>query len=149
MTQRDKNQVAQNLRHWACAPRLPALITFNLKAAFPHLAQGRLSAVLRAIDLPERLRDLVAGVYYHAAAFFYRDASLCILLVVLSVVLQGWPLAGSVFVIALDPWLRYAQTLLAHHTVKHMYSQSKQVSNRGRARLDSREEKETSAAIFR
>ena len=30
-----------------------------------------------------------------------------------------------------------------------MYSQSKQVSNRGRARLDSREEKETSAAIFR
>ena len=97
----------------ACPPRIPILTTFDFLAAFPHLVQEWLLEVLPAVHMPEGIRALIQAVYGCAAAFFQEDENGIILMLIYSGVLQGCALSGSLIVIALDPFLCYAQQLLS------------------------------------
>ena len=64
--------------------------------------------------MPAGIRAVVEAVYCCAAAYFGNEADK-LLMFILSGVLQGCALSGSLFVIAIDPFLRYASQLLAGH----------------------------------
>jgi len=61
--------------------------------------------VLRGINMPKSLLDAVKRMYNGNSAFLNTDGGLQLLFVVVSGVLQGCPLSGSLFVICIDPLL--------------------------------------------
>jgi len=84
---------------------LPLIVLFDFAAAFPSVAHAWLRAVLVAIKVPTGLLNVFDGLYHTNTAFWNIDGQTRFLFHILSGVLQGCPLSGSLFVIAIDPLL--------------------------------------------
>jgi hypothetical protein len=90
----------------------PAILLFDLMAAFPSLSHQWLFVVLRRMKVPKRV--------LRAFAALYKDCFATILLLggrwrrvpMLSGIRQGCPASGTLFALAIDPCIRYLISLL-------------------------------------
>ena len=85
---------------------LPILVLFDFAAAFPSVSHNWLRAVLKALQVPRGIMNLLECLYNGSEAFCNVGGSgMAWIFSVLSGVLQGCPFSGSLFVIAIDPLL--------------------------------------------
>ena len=86
---------------------LPILLFLDFAAAFPSLAHAWLFLVLRAINIPLGALRVIECMYKFAYAVV-RLPSGCTVVVhpILCGVIQGCPLAGTCFALAMDPLIR-------------------------------------------
>ena len=83
---------------------LPGLVLFDFAAAFPSVAWCWMFAALRAAAIPESLLLLIKGMYEDVTAGTSASDE-DFLFFILSGVLQGCPLSGSIFCVCIDPML--------------------------------------------
>jgi hypothetical protein len=84
----------------------PILATFDYGAAFPSLIHAFLFLVLRRANFLEGMLNISNGIYFIVAAVGRTETGKAAFLFwILRGVLQGCPLAGSFFALAIDPFL--------------------------------------------
>ena len=92
---------------------LPVLMLYDYAAAFPSVSHAWLFMVLNYINIPLGLMNTINALYTGNSAFQQGREGLVWLFGIISGVLQGCPLSGSLFVICIDPLLyafdRYVQ----------------------------------------
>ena len=86
----------------------PAVLTFwDFAAAFPSVAHLWIFAVARAYKLPAGVCWVVRCMYFFNSAYSNVSGFYTFLFVIRAGVLQGCPLSGLLFALALDPFLRW------------------------------------------
>ena len=94
------------------APQLlPNISLYDFKAAFPSVSWKWLFLLLDRSGLPIGLRNILRAMYTSVHAFSAEDSSQK-LFEILSGILQGCPLSGSLFVLAMNPFLYMLQQAL-------------------------------------
>jgi hypothetical protein len=88
-----------------CIGALPVLALFDFAAAFPSVAHAWIRAVLLCINIPRGVLCAFDALYEGNEAYWQSGGFACWLFTVVSGVLQGCPLSGSLFVLAIDPLL--------------------------------------------
>ena len=91
--------------------RLPLTVLFDYAAAFPSVAHKWLRSILRKIKIPKGWLNAFNSLYTGSEAYTNVGGLLRWLFSVKCGVLQGCPVSGSLFVIAIDPLL----TLFEHY----------------------------------
>ena len=91
---------------------MPLLLLFDYAAAFPSVAHTWILLILTFLKIPTGLFSLVKALYHRNLAYLGSQEGLVFMFVVLSGVLQGCPLSGSLFVIVIDPLLHMFKTQL-------------------------------------
>lgn len=94
------------------APRLPALAFWDFAAAFPSIAHAWIWIAVRGANIPKGFIHVLKGIYFMNAAYGTNEGGFTFMFWILSGVLQGCPLSGLIFVLALDPILRSIQALV-------------------------------------
>jgi hypothetical protein len=95
-------------RIFACDPNLffPLLVFFDFGSAFASLVQSWLFITLKAIHFPDGAYNIISALYHQVAAFGrIAGSSSRFLFLILSGIIQGCPLAGTCFALAIDPFL--------------------------------------------
>jgi hypothetical protein len=95
-------------RIYASDPTLffPVLALYDFGSAFPSLIHEWLFIVLRAIGFPDGAYNIISALYSQVLALGRIAGSPSIVLFrILSGIIQGCPLAGTCFVLAMDPFL--------------------------------------------
>eukprot|EP00973_Karenia_brevis_P021819 2999795-Karenia_brevis.AAC.1 len=82
-------------------------MTQDFKAALTSRSQKWLYAVLRAMQVPVGLMQLITSIYNAARIYFCALGKCEFVCKVTSGVIQGCPLSGSVFVLATQPILAH------------------------------------------
>jgi hypothetical protein len=85
---------------------LPVLALFDFGAAFPSVVHQWLVLVFRSVKLPEGALNVGLAKYWMVMAFGRANHVVTFLFMIWSGVLQGCPLSGSFFVLAIDPFLQ-------------------------------------------
>ena len=85
---------------------LPVLVLFDFANAFPSVFHAWVFAVLNFVQAPLGFRNLVKGLYHNNVAYIKTESGFTKLFIILSGVLQGCPLSGSLFTMAIDPFFR-------------------------------------------
>jgi len=93
------------LAHRDLLNHMPLLLLFDYAAAFPSVSHAWIRLVLQFIRFPSGLFSVVCGLYHKNQAFLGTPDGIVFMFLVLSGVLQGCPLSGSLFVIVIDPLL--------------------------------------------
>jgi len=88
-----------------CIGLLPILLLFDFAAAFPSVSHAWLRAVLVSLEFPDGLLKAFDALYECNEAYWGTGGREYWLFRVISGVLQGCPLSGSLFVLAMDPLL--------------------------------------------
>ena len=89
---------------------LGALLPLDIENAFPAVSQQFLFEVIKQAGLQAGLANVIQGCYLSAAAFAsFGGAPLQFLFWLLSGIMQGSSLSGSMFALAFDPLLRELQ----------------------------------------
>jgi len=88
-----------------CVGHLPVLILFDFAAAFPSVAHSWIRAVLICLQFPRGILNVFDALYTRNEAYWECGGVQHWLFTVVAGVLQGCPLSGSLFVIAIDPLL--------------------------------------------
>ena len=101
---------------------VPIIALFDILAAFPSLGHPWLFATLRHLGLPQGLLNYALLIYTNVAAYGFNGNLFSFLFWVVSGVLQGCPLAGTFFAIALDPFLRHLASLIDDEKLGHSCS---------------------------
>ena len=99
-------------RTYAFDPSLffPLLAFRDFGSASPSLIHEWLFDVLRAIRFPDGAFDIIAALYFQITAFGrIAGSSSRALFMILSGIIQGCPLAGTCFALAMDPFLSMLQ----------------------------------------
>ena len=91
---------------------MPLLLLFDFAAAFPSVAHAWIFNVLLLINMPEGLYDLICALYKCNMAYMCTPAGNKFIFMILWGVLQGCPLSGSLFVMAIDPLLHMFRIML-------------------------------------
>ena len=91
---------------------MPVLMLFDYMSAFPSVPHAWIFLVLRFINFPSGRLVLVQKLYPSNEASYGSESGLVFLFSILSGVLQGCPLSGSLFAIVID--------LLLHFFKKHV-----------------------------
>ena len=86
---------------------MPVLMLFDYLSAFPSVSHAWIFYVLTFLNIPSGLLALVRNLYNSNKAFFGSDSGWIFVFYILSGVLQGCPLSGSLFVIVIDPLLNF------------------------------------------
>ena len=94
------------------ADSLALFAFFDIAAAFPSLCHKFLFFVLKAIGLPEGFSNVFRCMYDNVMAYGFMGGGRAFLFQVLSGVLQGCPLSGLAFSLAMDPFLRMFDFLI-------------------------------------
>ena len=84
---------------------MPIMAFYDFAAAFPSLFHEWIFLVLRAVGCPLGIINVVEGIYHENHAYIQSEGTLTFLFHILSGALQGCPLSGSLFAIAVDPFL--------------------------------------------
>ena len=91
-----------------CDPNLffPLLVFFDFGSAFASLIQAWLFTTLKAIHFPDGAYNIISALYHQVAAFGrIAGSTSTFLFLIMSGIIQGCPLAGTCFALALDPFL--------------------------------------------
>ena len=80
---------------------------FDFAAAFPSVAHAWLFNTIRAAGFPDGFISLFEGVYFHCECVGRGDSCTTLLFIVASGILQGCPLAGLAFTVAINPILAF------------------------------------------
>ena len=80
-------------------------LSMTFAAAFPSLFHEWIFLVLRATQCPLGIINVVEGIYHGNHAYILSGGTLTFLFHILSGALQGCPLSGSLFAMAVDPFL--------------------------------------------
>ena len=94
-----------SIRRDGCIGRLPVLTLYDFASAFPSVAHAWLFAVLVCIRVPKGALNVFEALYKDCDAYWCGGGVEYWLFKIISGVLQGCPLSGSLFVIAIDPLL--------------------------------------------
>ncbi len=89
---------------------IPVLLLFDFAAAFPSVKHRWLWLVAKGIGMPKGLLTALKRMYSGNDAYYKCDGELQWLFLVISGVLQGCPLSGSLFVLSIDPLLYIFKT---------------------------------------
>jgi hypothetical protein len=87
------------------AAALPLLVLYDFASAFPSVAHAWLFAVLRAIRLWSAYLKAIRRLYTGNKAYASKGGILVFMFPILSGILQGCPLSGTLFVFVIDPLL--------------------------------------------
>ena len=85
---------------------IPILAFWDFAAAFPSVVHEWIATCLRSCCFPKRFRDIVDGNYFSCCTYMNTSSEEVLLAIVCSGVLQGCPLSGTLFAVAMDPILR-------------------------------------------
>jgi hypothetical protein len=89
----------------------PAILLFDIRAAFPSLAHAWLFVVLLRMGVPRFVIAAIRGLYRGGLATVVLLGARWAQFPILSGIRQGCPASGSLFALAIDPCIRY----LMHH----------------------------------
>ncbi len=92
--------------------RFALLILFDIAAAFPSLAHDWLFATLTAMQMPSGFFNLISCMYTVNCSFGVRSGQDLPLFLIMCGVMQGCPLSGTLFALALNPFLVWLGTAL-------------------------------------
>ena len=84
---------------------VPFLTLWDFASAFPSVAHAWLFAVLKAVQLWRGFITGIKKLYSGNKAYCHAGGVLVFLFDILSGVLQGCPLSGTLFVLVIDPLL--------------------------------------------
>ena len=84
----------------------PMLILFDILAAFPSLSHDFLFLFLGRCEIPQGLMYYLVALYSNNAAVGTCNGIVIVLYLIESGILQGCPLSGSLFALALDTFIR-------------------------------------------
>ena len=98
--------------------RHPALVLCDIMAAFPSLNHAFLFSFLRFCDLPLGLYEYFLSLYRNNVCMAIGNKGLVVLFVILSGILQGCPLSGTLFAMSLDSFLRMICSVLPSSSTK-------------------------------
>jgi len=90
----------------------PAILLFDLMAAFPSLSHQWLFVVLRKMKVPMRVLKAFAALYKDCFATIILLGGRWQRVPMLSGIRQGCPASGTLFALAIDPCIRYLISLL-------------------------------------
>ena len=96
----------------ADAGSMPALVLWNFTAAFPSVLHMWIFMMLDVCGIPRAYVNVIRSVYLDCRTFVYAAGGKSLLCTFLSGVLQGCPLSGSLFSIAIDPFLCFIDSAL-------------------------------------
>ena len=99
------NQVTQTAH-------LPLLLLFDFAVAFPSLAHAFIFIILEALEVPRGMLLFFRALYPNNRCFAVYGGVKHFLYEIRSGILQGCPASGSIFVLAIDPFLRMLRTEL-------------------------------------
>ena len=99
---------------------LPILCFFDFAAAFPSILHDYLLAILSLIGLPSGQRNAIHSFYHLCVSFLMNGNQLMFFTFMLSGVIQGCPLSGSLFAIALDPVLSLMNKKIEQRDLGHV-----------------------------
>ena len=85
---------------------LPCLALFDYAAAFASVIHEWMFHVLDTSGWPLGLVNLIKGTYHNCRAFVEVGGHLAWMCTILSGVLQGCPLSGTIFALIMEPFLR-------------------------------------------
>ena len=85
----------------------PILALWDFAAAFPSVLHAWIFMVIRAYEFPGGAQNLINAMYFMNHTYLNLESATVFLFVFLSGVLQGCPLSGMLFDVALDPFLRW------------------------------------------
>ena len=86
---------------------MPVLMLFDYMSAFPSVSHAWIVYVLTYLDFPSGLLVLVRKLDAFNKAYYGSETGIVFMFFVLSGVLQGCPLSGSLFVIVIDPLVHF------------------------------------------
>ena len=91
---------------------MPALVFWDYEAAFPSVSHEWIFAMLRICLVPESYISVIEMLYHMNSTYVRCNGALRYMCSISAGVLQGCPLSGSLFAIAIDPILaRMARVL--------------------------------------
>jgi hypothetical protein len=90
----------------------PAILLFDIAAAFPSLAHQWLFVVLQKMRIPRFMIHCIRALYRNGFAEMVLLGQRWGHLPILSGIRQGCPASGSLFVLAMDPCFRYLMSRL-------------------------------------
>ena len=85
--------------------RMPLTLLYDFASAFPSVAHAWLFCVLEAIEIREAFLSGIPNLYKGNEAYAVSEGLMQHLFPILSGVLQGCPLSGTLFVFVMDPLL--------------------------------------------
>ena len=80
---------------------------WDFAAAFLSALRTWIFTVIRAYEFPGGAQNLISAMYFMNLTYLNMESVTVFLFVFLSGVLQGCPLSGMLFDVALDPFLRW------------------------------------------
>ena len=89
----------------------PFLAFFDFCAAFPSIAHTFIFIVLEAVGLPQGLINFFKTLYTNNRCYSTFNGQ-TVFLYILSGIIQGCPASGTIFVIAVDPFLRLPDSII-------------------------------------
>jgi endonuclease/exonuclease/phosphatase family metal-dependent hydrolase len=83
------------------------IVMFDFASAFPSLAHSYIFASLRKLGVPQHVLTALRKLYSRCTANILIGGSSDIDISILAGIKQGCPASGSIFALALDPFIRY------------------------------------------
>ena len=99
---------------------LPILCFFDFAAAFPSILHDYLLAIIDRLGLPSGQRNAIKSFYKLCVSFLMSGNHLVFFTFMMSGVIQGCPLSGSLFAIAMDPVLRLMLQKIEQRDLGHV-----------------------------
>ena len=93
----------------------PAIVLFDIRAAFPSLAHQWFFVVMRKMGIPRFIIDALKRLYQDGVAIISLLGRRWNRIPVKSGIRQGCPASGSLFVLAMDPCFRYLMHKVGLH----------------------------------
>ena len=87
----------------------PLTVLFDYAMPCPSVCHAWVFFLLSFVGMPEGLVDAIRALYKMNKAYMNTPNGIVFMLFILSGVLQGCPLSGSLFVIAIDPLIAHVQ----------------------------------------
>ena len=87
------------------------MVFFDFAAAFPSIAHQWIWIVVSHTGLPLVVQEIIRAMYTSVFAYGRSPGTTAKMFPILSGIIQGCPLAGSLFALLLDPFLVVVSTL--------------------------------------
>jgi len=90
------------------------IMLFDFRAAFPSLQHKFLFYVLKRMGIPRRMLNVLVKLYKDCGTIIVYNGGVFQGLIIKSGIKQGCPLSGTLFALALDPFIRLLLSRIEH-----------------------------------